>query len=150
MSYSPVILNDRPGWMDSVREKLFGDNDTAILPDTMLEREDVVGAAERRVKKRVANYATLTDDDEKEHLKDAAIYIVCAIVCPSVADAFTSEERVGDVVVKRPWMSIPERVKSFEDEAEKLIGSIEGNTTPTATKNIASTISKTPSMFEDV
>jgi len=96
MAATILTTANRSNWKTQARIKLVGEDSIALLPETTVEA--FVDEAERAVKAKISDHATLTGDD-KESLIDAAICYLCALLVPAVRNIMAKTQRIGEISV---------------------------------------------------
>lgn len=89
---------NRSTWKTQARIKLVGENSAFLLPDETLEA--FIDQAERAIKTKISDWASLTSDD-KENLIDAAICYLCGILVPAIRNIMAKTEKVGETSITR-------------------------------------------------
>lgn len=115
------------GYQDAIRE-LLGVT-VLMLPDTAIDRENIITIAESAVIKQVPNYAEIIADiensDDAVYLRSAVISQVAARCCPGLEAKFkTSEQSETGYNYKKENVDWTKKKVEFEAQATEYIGMI--------------------------
>ncbi|OPY03574.1 MAG: hypothetical protein A4E60_00239 [Syntrophorhabdus sp. PtaB.Bin047] len=98
MAASILTTANRSNWKTQARIKLVGEDSAVLLPDATVEA--FVDQAERAIKGKVTDWASLTGDN-KENLIDAALSYLCALLVPAIRNIMARTEKVGETSITR-------------------------------------------------
>jgi len=142
-----TILISGTNYEDSIRIKLFGANDTDLLPDSAINNPTFIEKAERIIKAKFTGWSGLTGDDA-DWLRDAVLAQTCALLAPSVRNLMTTSEQVERLKITKDID--PDGLEtSFYGEVDyclSQIGSFSGSLHP----RISGTIDRSPVMFNSI
>lgn len=143
MAASILTTANRSAWKTQARIKLVGEDSATLLPDTTVEA--FIDQAERYIKTKLTDYATLAGDD-KENLIDAVLCYLCAMLVPAVRNIMAKTEKVGETSITRD-LDFDKLESDLYAESDVYCQSVSTYSyTPTCGVDV---ISPTEPMFED-
>lgn len=112
----------QPGFEVYVRS-LLGVDETE-LTDEELNSPIYEELAEATIKKRVPDYANVTDTVDLLYMQNATMYLVCALVCPSMGRRLNIDVTTLDVKWKKDKVDWGEKEKYFLGKVEDMLLSV--------------------------
>lgn len=146
-----ITTGNRTGWETEARLKLIGSNDTTTLPSATLSA--FILQAERNLSlKVVAGGSTVAailaaGGDDKEFLIDAAISLLCSMLCKGLKVIIAKSERAVDFSETRD-LDFDKLQTDLMGEVDVALGQVTTYTAPVASR--VGVISRSPAMWEDL
>lgn len=145
-----LTTSNRSNWETQARIRLIGEDDATLIPTATLGA--FVEQAERVIKKRLVDgnttiTAVLANANNKEWVIDAALWLLCAMLCDPLSRLIAIKEKTGELSYEYQF-DLTKTETACYGSMENCLGEISSYTAPSI--SYYDVVSPTTTMFESM